>query len=466
MKDVTAVVLAAGMGTRMKSQLPKVLHRAAGRPLVEYPVRAALELGVASVVVVTSGHAEIEASLTAAFGSKVRTVVQDPPRGTGDAARVGLAAVETERALVYYGDAPLLTARELEAVVTASREVELAFASALPDDPAGYGRVMRDPSGRVLEIREQRDLRSDAERAVREVNAGIYAATKAVLDRALSKLEPTNAQGELYLTDIVLSVAAYARVVGLVGSPDALVGVNDRAQLSAAEELLYARTRERLGREGVMVHGDARIDDGVSVAPGADIEAGVRLRGRTSVGPDTRIDVGSVLTDATIGARVTVRPYSIITSSRVGDAAEIGPFAHLRPDSDIEAEAHIGNFVETKKTRVRRGAKANHLSYLGDGDVGERANVGAGTIFCNYDGYQKHRTVIGEGAFIGSDSQLVAPVTVGKGAFVASGTTVTQDVPDEALALARTKQENKPGYATKLRTRMSEAARLAKQQKK
>ncbi|HTQ05206.1 MAG TPA: bifunctional UDP-N-acetylglucosamine diphosphorylase/glucosamine-1-phosphate N-acetyltransferase GlmU [Polyangiaceae bacterium] len=466
MNDVTAVVLAAGMGTRMKSKLPKVLHRAAGRPLVEYAVRAALELGVASIVVVTSGHAEIDAHLARAFGAKVRTVVQDPPRGTGDAARVGLAAVQTERALIYYGDAPLLTTRELEAVVAASREVDLAFASAIPGDPHGYGRVLRDASGRVLEIREQKDLRSDAERGVREVNAGIYAAKKSVLERAVAELQPMNAQGELYLTDVVASVAASGRVSALVGSPDALVGVNDRAQLREAEELLYARTRERLGREGVMVHGDARIDDGVSVAAGAEIEAGVRLRGATSVGADTHIDVGCVLTDATVGARVELKPYSVVTSSRVGDAAQIGPFAHLRPESEIEAEVHVGNFVETKKTRMRRGSKANHLSYLGDGDVGERANVGAGTIFCNYDGFQKHETIIGEGAFIGSDSQLVAPVTVGKGAFVASGTTVTADVPDDALALARTRQENKPGYADKLRARLGEAARQAKLAKK
>ena len=465
MKDVTAVILAAGMGTRMKSSLPKVLHRAAGRPLVEYPVRAALELGVAQVVVVTSGHPEIASSLAAAFGARVSTVVQDPPRGTGDAARVGLQRVETERALVYYGDAPLLTARELESIVAASRESELAFASAMPENPHGYGRVLRDASGRVLEVREQRDLATDAERAVREVNAGVYAAKKSVLARAIADLKPMNAQGELYLTDVVAAVAAAGRVVALVGSPDALVGVNDRAQLREAEELLFARIRERLGREGVMVHGDARIDDGVIVAAGAELEAGVRLRGATSIGPETRIDVGSVLTDATLGARVKVKPYSVISSSRVGDDAEIGPFAHLRPDSEIEAEAHVGNFVETKKTRMRRGSKANHLAYLGDGDVGERANVGAGTIFCNYDGFQKHRTVIGEGAFIGSDSQLVAPVTIGKGAFVGSGTTVTQDVPDDALALSRTRQENKLEYGPQLRARLGEAARLAKEKK-
>ena len=466
MKDVTAVVLAAGQGTRMKSSLPKVLHRAAGRPLLEFPLLAALSLGLERVVVVTSGHAEIDAWLRATFGERVTTVVQDPPRGTGDAVRVGLSRVTTERVLVLCGDTPLVTARELADVVAASRGVELAFMSARVDEPTGYGRVLRDAGGRVQEIREQKDLRSDAERSVREVNAGIYAAKTSVFGAAVAGLSPTNAQGELYLTDVVARLASAGQAVAaIVGSADALVGVNDRVQLVAAEELLFARIRARLGRDGVTVRGDARIDDSVTVAPGAEIEAGVRLRGATSIGAGTRIDVGSVLTDATLGERVNVKPYSIITQSRVGDAAEIGPFAHLRPDSEIEAEAHIGNFVETKKTRVRRGAKANHLSYLGDGDVGERANIGAGTIFCNYDGYQQHRTVIGEGAFIGSDSQLVAPVTIGKGAIVASGTTVTADVPDDALVLSRVRQENKAGYAVKLRERLSEAARVAKGKK-
>jgi bifunctional UDP-N-acetylglucosamine pyrophosphorylase/glucosamine-1-phosphate N-acetyltransferase len=325
--------------------------------------------------------------------------------------------------------------------------------------------VLRGPDGKVREIREQKDLTSEAERAVREVNSGVYAGRRAAFERAISTLKPMNAQGELYLTDVVTALAREGSVTALVGSTDALVGVNDRAQLREAEELLYARIRERLGREGVMVRGDARIDDGVSVAPGAEIEAGVRLRGRTSVGTGTHIDVGAVLTDATIGAGTNVKAYSVIISSNVGDGAEIGPFAHVRPESEIEGEAHIGAFVETKKTRVRRGAKANHLAYLGDGDVGEKANLGAGTIFCNYDGFQKHRTAIGAGAFIGSDSQLVAPVTVGRGAYVASGTTVTKDVPDDALAIGRARQENKPGYGAKLRERLGDAAKRTKSKK-
>ena len=467
MADFTAIVLAAGQGTRMKSAVPKVLHRLAGRALVEFSVRAALEAGAARVVLVTSGHPEIDALVGRTFaGQPVVLCVQNPPRGTGDAARVGLEHVETERVLVFCGDTPLVTVAELALVLAAASDADLALVSAELDDPRGYGRVLRAPSGEVSEICEQRDLRSDDERRVREVNAGIYAAASESLRRALAEVRPNNAQGEYYLTDTVAIVARSGRVLAVRGPADTLVGVNDREQLRAAEETLFARIRARLGQSGVSIQGDARIDDSVLVAPDATIGPAVRLRGKSNVGAGAFIDVGVVVTDSEIGARAIVKPYSVVTQSRVGESAEIGPFAHLRPESDIEAEAHIGNFVETKKTRVRRGAKANHLAYLGDGDIGERANIGAGTIFCNYDGYQKHQTIIGEGAFVGSDSQLVAPVTIGKGAYVGTGTTVTEDVPDEALAIGRVRQTNKPGYAATMKARLAEAAREAKTRKK
>jgi bifunctional UDP-N-acetylglucosamine pyrophosphorylase/glucosamine-1-phosphate N-acetyltransferase len=225
-------------------------------------------------------------------------------------------------------------------------------------------------------------------------------------------------------------------------------------QLEAAEGFAYHRIADRLRREGVTIRGDARIDATVAVEPDATIEPGVILRGATSIGRGAHLDVGCVLTNVIVGGGARLLPYSVLTDSSVGPRANIGPFSHVRPGSEIGEEAHIGNFVETKKTIVRKGAKANHLAYLGDGDVGEGANVGAGTIFCNYDGFQKHRTEIGEGAFIGSDSQLVAPVKIGKGAYVATGTTVTKDVPDDALAIARVKQENKEGYASRLKNRL------------
>ncbi len=455
-----ALVLAAGKGTRMKSDLPKVLHPLCGRRLVDYPIAAALEAGADQVVVVTSGQPEVARALTERYGSDRLTVaVQDPPRGTGDAARVGLEVARYEHTLIVYGDTPLLRASDLTELLSAVRTGgrKLALLTALLDAPFGYGRILRDASGAVTEIREQRDLRSDEERAVREVNAGMYAGVTSLLVEAVSALSPNNAQGELYLTDIVAAFAARSRVAAVVGSSDALVGVNDRADLGRAEELLYARTRELHRKAGVTVHGDARIDSDVELAADVEVLSGVSLRGKTKVGKGSRIDAGSVLEDSVVGEGVEIKPYCVITDSTVGDLARLGPFAHLRPGSQLEAEAHVGNFVETKNTRVGRGAKANHLAYLGDADVGERANIGAGTIVCNYDGYTKHRTIIGAGAFIGSDSQLVAPVTVGKNANVAAGSTVTRDVPDDALAIGRAKQENKLGYAAKLRARFAAA---------
>jgi bifunctional UDP-N-acetylglucosamine pyrophosphorylase / glucosamine-1-phosphate N-acetyltransferase len=371
--------------------------------------------------------------------------------------RVGLSAVRHARTLVLCGDTPLVRAEDLKQLLS-QLDVPgqpLAMLTALLDDPASYGRVLRDANGDVTCVREYRDLGSDSERQIREVNSGMYAARTEPLRQAVAELRPNNAQGEYYLTDVVASLAQKARVAGVVGDPDALLGVNDRVDLSRAEELMLARIRDRHRKAGATIHGDARIDSEVEIAEDAEIGAGVSLRGATKIGRGTRVDVGSVLVDAVLGAFVNVKPYCVITQSSVDDRAELGPFAHLRPESRIEAEAHIGNFVETKKTRVRRGAKANHLAYLGDADVGERANVGAGTIICNYDGYVKRQTIIGEGAFIGSDSQLVAPVVIGKGSYVGTGTTVTEDVPDNALAIGRVRQVNKLGYATQLRERLA-----------
>jgi bifunctional UDP-N-acetylglucosamine pyrophosphorylase/glucosamine-1-phosphate N-acetyltransferase len=462
--DFDVIVLAAGIGKRMKSAVPKVLHPAAGRPLVYYPAKAARDAGAGRLAVVVSPAASqgVVDCFGACFGPDWGSVVvQDPPRGTGDAARIGLESTSAERVLILCGDTPLIDAAALMALVAAfdaSAGVGLAFASSLPDDPGGYGRVLRDSFGRVSEIREHRDLATDAEIAVREVNAGVYLADRAALAGALGRIQPNNAQGEYYLTDVVALLARDQAVIAVPGGTDVLVGVNDRSQLCAAEALLYQRIARSHALAGVTLHGPSFIDEGVRIDVDAVIHAGVSLRGATSIGPGTVVDVGSVITDSTLGAGVMVKPYSVITDSRVGDDAQIGPFAHLRPGSQIDEEAHIGNFVETKKTRVRRGAKANHLSYLGDGDVGERANIGAGTIFCNYDGFKKHQTTIGAGAFIGSDSQLIAPVTIGEGAYVATGTSVNRDVPADALAIGRVRQENKPGYASKLKARLKAAS--------
>jgi bifunctional UDP-N-acetylglucosamine pyrophosphorylase / glucosamine-1-phosphate N-acetyltransferase len=446
--------------------VPKVLHRLAGRPLVHYPIRAAREAGAERVIVVVSReHAEgIAADLEAAFGPGVcEVVVQDPPLGTGDAARVALTRLRPgeEHVLILCGDTPLVQGEDLRPLLRAVEGTgpALAVLSCRVLDPRGYGRIRRDGRGAFVAIVEERDLESDAARAIDEVNAGMYAGSTSFFGSALAVLTRDNAQGEYYLTDVVATARQHGGAVAVLGSRDALVGVNDRAQLVEAEEILFARIRQRHAEGGATLHGDARVDDAVELGMDVEVGAGVALRGATKVGDGAVIDVGSVITDSIIGARCRIRPYSVLEKAVVGEDAVLGPFCHLRPGSDIGPEAHVGNFVETKNTRMGRAAKANHLAYLGDGRIGERVNIGAGTIFCNYDGFKKHETVIENGAFVGSDSQIVAPVRIGVGAYVATGTTVTQDVPDNGLAISRVKQQNKEGYASRLKARLARGKR-------
>jgi bifunctional UDP-N-acetylglucosamine pyrophosphorylase/glucosamine-1-phosphate N-acetyltransferase len=462
MSKQTAVLLAAGQGTRMKSHLAKVLHPLCGWPMLDFVVEAALAAGCDDAVVVV-GHQRdaVTAHLEARFAGRVRVAVQEEQRGTGHAVQCALPALTDDcgAVLVLCGDTPLVRSEDLRALVVARADgdVELAMLTCRVADPTGYGRILRE-DGRIVGVREHRDA-SEAERRIDEINPGMFAARLDFLRRALAELKPNNEQGELYLTDIVTAASRVAVVKGVPAPAETLVGVNDRAQLAAAEDAMHSRIADRWRREGVTIRTGARIDAGVTLEPDAVIEPGVVLRGRTHIGRGARIDVGCVLEDVTIGPAAHLLPYSVCTRSTVGDDARVGPFSHLRPDSSVGPEAHVGNFVETKKTTLHRGAKANHLAYLGDGEIGEGANVGAGTIFCNYDGFQKHKTTIGARAFIGSDSQLVAPITIGEGAYVATGTTVTKDVPPDALALSRTAQENKEGYAARLRGRLAARAK-------
>lgn len=457
----TAIVLAAGQGTRMKSALPKVMHAVSGWPIVHFGVKAALDAGCEQVVVVVGhGREVVEKYVAKAFpGGRVVTAVQEQQRGTGDAARAGLAAVEARarRVLVISGDVPLVTGADLRAVcapLDGPAAPALVVATCVARDPTGYGRILRK-AGAIVAIREHRDLASDEERAVREINAGIYAVDTGLLREALAALKPNNAQGELYLTDIVAFAGAAGRGIATVElGEDVLAGVNDREQLAQVDRTMQARILRGWRTAGVTVRDGARIEAGVTLEPDATVEGGAVLRGSTCVRRGAVVDVGCVLTNVEVGEGAVLKPYTVGLDSRIGARAQVGPFAHLRPDSDLGEEAHIGNFVETKKTKLGKGAKANHLAYLGDGVIGAGANVGAGTIFCNYDGFQKHTTTIGEGAFIGSDSQLVAPVTVGANAYVATGTTVTKDVPPDALAIGRARQDNKEGYAVRLRSQL------------
>jgi bifunctional UDP-N-acetylglucosamine pyrophosphorylase/glucosamine-1-phosphate N-acetyltransferase len=459
---LAAIVLAAGKGTRMRSARAKVLHELCGRPLVVYPVELARAVGGAPVVAVLGHQREaVEAVLLDRFGPGGVTVVeQTEQRGTGHAVRLAMPALASAFAanaskdglvLVLYGDVPLLRRETLEALVgTARRYGCLAMVTATPPDPTGYGRVLRDERGHVIGVREQKDA-SREELEIGEINAGIYCGPADFFREATATLSARNAQKEYYLTDIVARAAAGIGVSGIEADFRDVAGINDRQQLAEAEAAMRARINRAL-----MAHVTFRDPASTLVEPdveiGVDVELGrnVALRGRTRIDHGTRIGDGVILTDTEVGAGVEVRPYSVATDAVIGAGAIIGPFAHLRPGTRVGPEAHVGNFVELKKTTLGKGSKANHLSYLGDATIGEGVNVGAGTITCNYNGYEKFQTVIEDQAFIGSDTQLIAPVRIGKRAVIGAGTTITADVPAGALALARVAQVQKAGYAQKV----------------
>jgi len=469
--EFVAIILAAGQGTRMKSPLPKVLHTVAGLPMYAHVVRAVLGAGVArTVLVVGHGREAVEADAQARFGERVTSALQERQLGTGDAVRAGLTGVPADTAwvLVLCGDTPLVHVGLVEALLGAARASakDLVMLTSKVADPTGYGRIVRGSDGAVLRIREHKDA-SPEERAIAEVNPGVYAMRLGFLREALGKLSTNNAQGELYLTDVVEQAAAGTGVDTLSWRFEDTQGVNDRAQLAECEAPLRERFALALARSGVTVRDPKTLyaDVTVEVEPDAVLEPNVHLRGQTRIGRSAHVETGSVLRDVVVHAGAHLKPYTVAEKSVIGEQAETGPFAHLRPESVMESGSKVGNFVEMKKTRLGKGSKASHLSYLGDGDIGEDVNIGAGTIFCNYDGFNKHRTVLEDGVFIGSDSQLVAPLRIGKGAYVGTGTTVTRDVPADALAIGRAKQENKEGYAARLRGRfkaVKEAQKTAK----
>ncbi len=455
---LTVIILAAGQGTRMKSALPKVLHPVAGAPMLAYAIDAALSLNPERVVVVVGhGREQVEAMVHSRFTDRVVFAVQEHQRGTADAVRCALPLVTdaSTDVLITYGDCPLVSGAFLQSLVSARQTQDgamLSVATARIDDPTGYGRMIHDSNGRVVAIREHKDC-SEQEREIQVINAGMYSLDRAFLDTKINNISTNNQQGEFYLTDLVdLAAKSHSSGVAEVrGSATLLQGVNDRADLAVVEGIMLEQLANRWRRAGNSIANGARIERDVVLAENITVGMGAVLRGKTQIDRDVVVDVGCVLEDASIGANVLLKPYTMVTKSRVERGAQLGPFAHVRPDSVVGEGAHVGNFVELKKTVMHKGAKANHLAYLGDGIIGEGANVGAGTIFCNYDGVNKHTTRIEKGAFIGSNSSLVAPVTVGEGAYVGSGSVVTQDVPKDALAIGRSRQVNKEGRAAMVR---------------
>lgn len=464
---LAAIILAAGKGTRMKSALPKVLHPLLGRAMVTYPVQAALDAGAEQVVVVVGHGAEtvIEA-LRDTFGDKVTTALQANQRGTGDAARCGAEALPdfNGQLLILNGDAPLIRPAVLRALAeeTSNSQAELGLLVSTAADTTGYGRILRNDTGHVVHIREQKDC-SAAEADIKEWNPGVYAISAPFFRKGIGQLNTNNAQGELLLTDLV-AMAADKRSVADVNWPEQeLHGVNDRGELNIREQVLRKRIIDRHVAAGVTIRDPQNtvIDADVTIESDVTLQGTVHIRGKSSVASGTTIDTGCILNNAHIGANTTLLAYTLVTDSSVGQNAQLGPFSHLRPGNTLGDNTRVGNFVEMKKTSLGTGSKANHLAYLGDGIVGNGVNVGAGTIFCNYDGFNKAQTILEDDVFIGSDSQLVAPVRVGKGAYVGTGTTVTQDVPPDALAVSRTRQSNKEGLASRLKAKfkaMKEAA--------
>jgi bifunctional UDP-N-acetylglucosamine pyrophosphorylase/glucosamine-1-phosphate N-acetyltransferase len=444
----------------MKSDRPKVLHEIAGRALVSWVVQTALVAGAARcLVVVGHGRGDVEKELVTRFGKRVEMVLQPDQRGTGDAVRCAMEADHTPegRLVILYGDCPLIPVALLHDLVGRSDRAgaELALVTATLTDPSGYGRIVRNSAGDVQRIVEDRDC-SEEERVIQEVNPGLYAVRADFLRASIAQLTPDNAQGQLYLTDVVELAANRGKLVDLRGDMADLTGVNDQRDLALAAATRRRRMAEELARSGVGVADldTLYIDAACEVEPGATLGANVHLRGRCVIRAGAHIDVGCVLTNVVVEQDAKILPYTVATDSTIGEGAQVGPFSHLRPQTQLGPRSKVGNFSETKKTIVGEGSKVNHLSYVGDGIIGEGVNIGAGTIFCNYDGEQKHTTVLEDGVFVGSNTQLIAPVTVKKGAYVASGTTVTRDVPENALALSRSKQENKEGYALRLRARL------------
>jgi bifunctional UDP-N-acetylglucosamine pyrophosphorylase / glucosamine-1-phosphate N-acetyltransferase len=445
-RPLAAVVLAAGEGTRMRSETPKVLHPLCGRPMLLHVIDALVALPLERIVVVVGHGAErVTKTLQEQLATEmpVEFVEQRVQRGTGDAASVALTAgvfdLDAEDdLLVVPGDAPLLRAETLAALARAHRETDAAATvlTAVLAQPAGYGRVVRDENGEVDHVVEQSDATPD-ELDIHEINTSIYCFRRGLLAPALRRLSPENAQGEYYLTDAVsvLKETGHTVVAVVADDPYETVGVNDRAQLAEVEAALRRRINQRWMRDGVSMTDPERtyIDATVELEPDVRLLPGTILEGRTVIGGGSVIGPDTHLSDTIVGERAMVR-HSIAREAEIGDDATVGPFAHLRPGSRLGADVHIGNFVETKNADIGAGTKANHLAYLGDVEIGPGANIGAGTITANYDGRDKHRTRIGKGARIGSNNVLVAPVEVGDEAYTAAGAVVTRDVPPGALA--------------------------------
>jgi bifunctional UDP-N-acetylglucosamine pyrophosphorylase / glucosamine-1-phosphate N-acetyltransferase len=469
-KDVAILVLAAGKGTRLKSGLAKVLHMAGGRPLVEHVVRACLPVGAKKTVVVIGHQAEKVQAVVEPLGTA--TVLQQPQNGTGHALLVAKRAIGNAKFVVVLpGDAPLIRTETLKALIRKHKtgQATATILTAVLEDPSGYGRILRKGGDAVAAIVEESQLAPE-QKELNEINSSMYCFTAAKLWPALGEVKPNNKHREIYLTDAIAVMNAKGETVLAEIARDSreMLGCNTRADLAGVDRTFRDWKRDALMNEGVTIQlpETVVIDPDVMVGEDTIIEPCVQLLGKTKIGERCVVKTGSVVHDSVLGDGVIVEPHCVISQSRLDSDTAVGPFARLRMETHLKSGARIGNFVEVKKSVVGEGTKALHLTYLGDARIGGKANIGAGTITCNYDGFHKYPTTIGNKVFIGSDSALIAPVKVGDGAYVGAGSTITENVPADALAIARGRQVNKPGWASKKRRELAAAEKPKKRTKK
>ncbi|MGR2768797.1 bifunctional UDP-N-acetylglucosamine diphosphorylase/glucosamine-1-phosphate N-acetyltransferase GlmU [Photobacterium ganghwense] len=434
----SAVILAAGKGTRMYSNLPKVLHTLAGKPMVKHVIDTCTGIGANNIhLVYGHGGEQMQAALVE---EQVNWVLQAEQLGTGHAVNQACPDLaDNEKVLILYGDVPLISSETLENLLDAQPDGGIALLTVMLDDPTGYGRIIRR-NGPVVAIVEQKDA-SEEQKLIKEINTGVMVANGGDLKRWLSALKNDNAQGEYYLTDIIEIAHDEGRAVEAVHPVKAIEveGVNNRIQLARLERAYQAMQAERLLEQGVMLRDPARFDLRGELQCGTDVEIDVNviIEGSVSLGNNVIIGAGSVLKDCEIDDNSIIRPFSVIEGATVGEDCTVGPFTRLRPGAELVGDSHVGNFVEMKKARLGKGSKANHLTYLGDADIGDRVNIGAGTITCNYDGANKFKTEIGDDVFVGSDTQLIAPVKIAKGATIGAGATINRDVGEGELVITR-----------------------------
>ena len=459
--SLAIVIMAAGKGTRLKSQRPKVLHTVGGKPLLAHVITATSRIvSPADIFVVVGHHAEkVEAAVA---GTGVKFVLQAEQLGTGHAIKCAEQAVAGyDDVLVLSGDVPLIQTETLKMLLDYHhRGSAMTILTALPENPFGYGRIVRRESENALEVEaivEQKSLTPE-QLAIPEINTGIYVFQTKPLIAHLQRIVPNDNNGEYYLTDLAGIFIREGDVVTAVEASDAgeVLGANTIAELVTLDSALRSKTAQKLMARGVTIFSPetSMIDADVEVEADTVIEPYVQLLGRTRIGSECLIRSNTVIENSTIADGVLIRQSCVITDSSIDTGAKIGPFAHLRPGSEIGEDAHVGNFVETKKARLGKGAKASHLTYLGDAVIGAGTNIGAGVITCNYDGVNKHTTVIGDGVFVGSDSTLVAPISIGDGAYIGAGSCITREVPADALAVGRSRQVTKEGWASGKRSRL------------